>query len=138
MEQFVKVELIKELKNVSKKMKDETDPAKKIFYYSAAYGVVDRSMRYSFSKDLLLAQTILQVSYTAYTERLRAVSTGDRVIPLTMQQLDRTAELVGDLAEAFKKDGDVVEVLENIMVLSYMTSGPGYYLQTNGAFEGLI
>ncbi len=35
-------------------------------------------------------------------------------------------------------DESVYGVLENIMLLSYTATGPGYYLQVSGAFDGLI
>ncbi len=63
MEQYVKDELVKELRNVSRKMREEADPSKKVFFYSAAYGIVDRSMRYSFGKELLITNTILNSSH---------------------------------------------------------------------------
>ena len=138
MEGYVKKELVKELKNVSKRMLDEPELVKKLFYYSAAYGAVDRTMRYGFTKQLLMAHTILNVTYNAYKERLRAIAGGDSVVPLTIGQLDRTAELVRDLGDAFNKGIDVNGILADIMLLAYMSTGPGHYLNENGAFEGLI
>ncbi len=138
MELYVKNELVKELMNVSKKMLDDSEPAKKLYYYSAAYGIVDRTMRYEFSKQLLMAQTILNVTYNIYMERLKAIVGKDAVVPLTTAQLDKTAELVGRLGDAFDKDIDINDILENIMLLAYMSTGPGHYMNTNGMFDGLV
>ncbi|HOQ26301.1 MAG TPA: hypothetical protein PLF76_06155, partial [Methanomassiliicoccaceae archaeon] len=67
-----------------------------------------------------------------------AIAGGDAVVPLTIGQLDRTAELVRDLGDAFNKGIDVNGILADIMLLAYMSTGPGHYLNENGAFEGLI
>lgn len=138
MEQYIQTELVKELKNVSKQIKAEADPAKKIFLLSAAHGIADRSMRYNFSKDLLLTFAILNISYNTYIERLRALSSGDRMIPISQKQLDGTADLLDQLADAFKNNKSIYGILEDIMLLSFMSTGPGHYLVINGKLDGLI
>lgn len=138
MEINLKDELVKELLNVAEKMKHEPNPIKKVFYYSAAYGIVDRTMRYDFSKDLLLTYTVLNVTYNSYTERIKALRTGDQVVPLAVEQLDKVSDLVKDLAGALRDKGDITGILMDLNLLAYMATGPGHYMATNGSFNGMI
>lgn len=138
MEEYLKEELVKELRNVAKKMRDEPNPIKKIYYYSAAYGIVDRTMRYNFSKDLLLTFAILNLTYNGFIERVKAISGGDQVVPLTKEQLDKVTDRIDDLAMAFKNNEDVTSILMDLNLLAYMSSGPGHYMQMNGAFDDII
>ena len=43
-------------------MKKEEDAERKIYLFSAAYGIMGRSYRYDFSRDVLLAEVVLNQS----------------------------------------------------------------------------
>ena len=62
---YLKEELVNELKSVSRRMIEETDPSKKLFYYSAAYGITNRVMRFEFDEELLLVDALLTITYNA-------------------------------------------------------------------------
>jgi hypothetical protein len=48
-QEFFKKELVKELRLVEVLMKREENIEKKIYYFSAAYGITSRTYRYAFS-----------------------------------------------------------------------------------------
>lgn len=61
-----------------------------------------------------------------------ALRTGDRTVPLEVQQLERTADYLKELAAVFADDeGDPYGVLENIMLEAYKSTGPGHYMNLN-------
>lgn len=134
----LKKELAEELRNVADKMRHEPSPMKKIYIYSAAYGIVDRTMRYDFSKDLLLAFTVLNVTYNSLGERAKALQSGDQNVPLTIEQLNKAADLVDDLGGAFQNDDDIDGILKDIALLAYRSTGPGHYMDLNGSFDGML
>jgi len=55
--------LVEELKKVAKLMKDEPDPRKKLYYFSAAFGAVDRVIRVRYDRELSLVAQVLQYTY---------------------------------------------------------------------------
>ncbi|MDO9033868.1 MAG: hypothetical protein Q7U51_01515, partial [Methanoregula sp.] len=81
-ELFFRKELAKEIRNVSRLMKDETNVEKKLYYFSAAYGVASRTYRYSFTKNVLLAELVLQTSYSSIMDRIMRIKSGDVTVPL--------------------------------------------------------
>jgi len=132
---YLKEELVNELKSVSRRMIEETDPSKKLFYYSAAYGITNRVMRFEFDEELLLVDALLTITYNAVNTRLQIYLSGDRTVPVTPEILDGLAGCVKDLALAIDKDRQCYDILQRIMALSFLTTGPGYYMATKGQIE---
>ena len=79
---FFRRELAAELRRVENLMRRESSVEKKIYYFSAAYGITSRTFRYSFTKDYLLADFVLQGAYNLLTDRLNRLKAGDKTVPL--------------------------------------------------------
>jgi hypothetical protein len=129
---YLKEELVSELKSATKRMKEEADPSKKLFYFSAAYGMTNRVLRFDFSEELLLVDALLTITYNAVNTRLQIYLSGDRTIPITPEILDGLAECIDDLASAIDKDKPCYEILMRIITLSFLTTGPGHYMAIKG------
>ena len=130
---IMKKELVSELKRVSKLVKDEPDTRKKLYYYSAAYGITSRVMKFSFRGDLLLADMVLNQSYLMVTDRLNKVMGGDTTVELKPEVFSSLSNGVLELALAFEKEEPVQVALEKILITAYSTNGPGNYLKEKGA-----
>jgi hypothetical protein len=124
--------LVEELLNISKKMKSEHDLANKMFHFSAAFAICDRTIRLNYDRDLLLTSMVLQNSYNTILGRAQAASHGDPVIPIDVIDFDKLAEIVEELANDIKKDLPVYELLAQINEMTFKTTGPGYYMYING------
>lgn len=128
-EDFVRRELVEELRRVEAMIRQASTLEKKIFYFSAAYGITGRTFRYVFSKDVLIADIILQTAYTMLsTKGLNAV---DSTI-IDPELFDKICDNLRDLASAFESGGDVLGPLKNIATIGFTTTGPGYYLLKKG------
>ena len=79
---FFRKELIKEIKRVEALMKKEDNPEKKIYYLSAAYGATSRTFRYNFTRDVLLADFVLQACYNILMDRVHRIKTGDPTVQI--------------------------------------------------------
>ena len=66
-DKYFRKELVKELRFVEGLIKKEPSVEKKIYYFSAAYGITSRTYRYAFSKDVLLADYVLQTVHNLFT-----------------------------------------------------------------------
>ena len=133
--EFFKKELVKELRLVEALMKKEEDLDKKIYYFSAAYGITSRTYRYSFSKDVLLADLVLNNGYQTLLDRSQRLKVGDRSVLFEEIHFEKIEEGLRQLADAFEKDESILEPLENILTSVFSTSGAGNYLREKGTFK---
>jgi hypothetical protein len=125
---FFKSELVEELRYVANAMREETDIEKKIFIFSAAYGITSRTFRYVFSKDVLLADFVLTQVYELLTKRIEGMGV-EGSLPL---KLNRLSDELEDLAAGFEQDKNLVDPLKNILTIGYSVIGNGLYLEQKG------
>jgi hypothetical protein len=131
---FFKEELVKELREVARLMKSAKNPEKKIYYFSAAYGITSRTYRYSFSRDVLLADFVLNSSYQALMQRFKMMQAGDNNVVLDEKIFNALHKGLLMLADAFEEaKPQTQEALEQILTASFVSSGPGNYLREKGA-----
>jgi hypothetical protein len=134
-EQFFKKELVKELRLIATLMKKEDNMEKKIYYFSAAYGITNRTYKYSFSSDVLLADLVLNTSYQTLLDRFNRLKTGDTTVTLEEEHFKKIEEGLRLLADSFEKDESILEPLELILTTAFSTTGPGNYLREKGLLK---
>ncbi|MBP2029351.1 hypothetical protein J2755_000271 [Methanohalophilus levihalophilus] len=132
---FFRQELIKELRRIAIVMKKEDDPERKLYLFSASYGVAARTYRYSFSKHYLLAEFVLNTAYTAIGDRIQRIKSGDPTVEIAEEHFEKLQSAVASLADAFETDESVLEPLETILAIAFSTSGAGNYLKEKGMLE---
>lgn len=131
-DKFFKTELVKELRRIAITMKKEEDLERKLYIFSAAYGIVARTYRYSFSKHYLLAEFVLNNSYSAIGDRIQRIKSGDNTVEVDATHFEKLQVCVSLLADAFENDESVLEPLETILAIAFSTSGAGNYLKEKG------
>ena len=134
-ESFFKKELVKELRYVELLMKKDNDIEKKIYYFSAAYGITNRTLRYAFTPDYLLADLVLNSAYQGLVQRIGMLKSGDSTVQIEPAHFESIEQGLKDLADAFEKDTPILEPLETIFTASYSLSGPGNYLREKGMLK---
>lgn len=134
-EGFFKKELVKELRLVETLMKKEDSIEKKIYYFSAAYGITGRSYRYSFSEDVLLADLVLTTGYQALMDRFQRIRNGDTTVKLEETHFKKIEEGLRLLADAFEKDESILKPIEIILTATFSTQGAGNYLREKGLLK---
>ncbi|MGP8321125.1 MAG: hypothetical protein ACT6FE_02195 [Methanosarcinaceae archaeon] len=133
--EFFKKELVKEFRLVEILMKKEENADRKIYYFSAAYGITSRSYRYSFSKDVLLADLVLNAAYQALLDRSQRTKSGDITVLIEPIHFEKIEDGLRLLADAFENNESILEPLENILTSSFSTSGAGNYLREKGLLK---
>jgi hypothetical protein len=126
---FFRRELVQELRRVENLMRHESSVEKKIYYFSAAYGITSRTFRYSFTKDFLLADFVLQGAYNLLTDRLNRLKAGDKTVPLDDILFEEICDGLKLLADKVESKDNLQNVLETILTAAYVTTGPGNYLR---------
>jgi hypothetical protein len=129
-------EFVNELRHVSQKILEEEDVRKKIFYYSAAYGIARRLINSQYDPQINFLELILEVSYNTIRARIETIlQQQDLTVPIIEGFFDKLAENVNELALKIEKDEDTYKTLEKIAVLTHITTGNGYYLYTKGLIK---
>lgn len=130
-----KSELIDELRNVATYIKKESNLEKKIYYFSAAYGITERTFRYSFSSDILVADCVLHIAYNSLNQRMKMMKSGDTTVLLDEAIFNGISEGLLQLADAIEKNKPIQKALESIMTASYCATGNGNYLREKGLIQ---
>jgi hypothetical protein len=132
---FFKKELVTELRNVAGLMENEKNPEKKIYYFSAGYGITSRSYRYAFSNEILLADLVLNASYQTLFDRITRLKSGETTVPLDELTFTKIEEGLWDLAKALETGKPIQKALEQILTASFSVSSPGNYLKEKGMLK---
>jgi len=134
-EEFFKRELVEELRRVEALMRKEPSVEKKIYYFSGAYGITNRTYRYVFSREVLIADIILQNTYNMLKERLQLIKSGDRNVTPEEVIFDKICDGLRDLANSFESEKDIIEPLGIIAASAFAATGPGNYLREKGEIK---
>lgn len=126
--------LADELALIRKKMNSELDPMKKVYYYSAAYAMVQRifNLEPDSNHQLVLIHIVLSMSYNQIKERLNQIVLGNQLVTLPEDFFDKISLYLQQLEEKIRNNEDTYTILEKIAVLTYIADGNGYYLSQKG------
>jgi hypothetical protein len=130
---FFNKELADELRRVQNYVSHEPTLERKTYYFSAAYGITGRTFRYSFSKNVLLADFILTQVYNQLVQAIGQMKAGNPSIRLSEEHFEKICDLLGSLADKFEsKDDNIQSQLEDLLTIGFSTTGVGNYLAEKG------
>ena len=84
-------------------MKDTKDASGKLFYFSAIFGVFQRTYNIDYDEDLVFAHLIINATHQGFLQRLATIKQGDRVVMISDEQFNMLTDLSGELGEKFQK-----------------------------------
>lgn len=131
--------LAKEGRYAVTKMQEETQPAKKLFYFSVFFGEAQRILNWEWNRDLALIHMVTQHVHTQINTTMQ--------MPTLMQMApwaivyDKLTQVASDLAAYFEKtenDGsgeELCQILGRFAEIAYVVSGNGSYLYEKGSFK---
>lgn len=125
--------ITEEIRFVVSKMDESQIPEQKLYYFSGIYSVIQRILNFECDPDLIGLHLVLHNTYDAFNARYQAIlKGGERLIPLEEIHFQKLSKLSRELAQKMEKKQDMSETLKKFAVLSYSTTGNGYYLRTKG------
>jgi len=125
--QSFKKYVLDELSFVIAKMNQESDPMRKIYYYSGVRSIFERAARYHFDGELLIAHMVTDASYQMIVDRVKHIKAGDVTIPITENSLKELTEALSTLKKAIEDDMPVYPAAKCIIEIAYVATGPGFY-----------
>ena len=127
--------LVQELRFVASKMGEVQDAASKLYYFTAAYGKIQRVINETPhpEPELVFVQFVLNAAYNAINARAQAMAHGmETPVSIPPNLFDRLQSALGELATAIQSGESTHECLQTIVNLAYSTTGNGYYLFMKG------
>jgi hypothetical protein len=127
---------IDELKYVSGQMQKTENPEEKLYYFSAVHGMAQRILNFEFDPELTFIHQVTQTAYTQIQQRIGLAKSGqDTAIRMPDQLFTILTELVREMASRIEQGEPTYPVLEKMTVLTYATTGNGYYLFQKGQLK---
>lgn len=130
--------IVDEFNYVAKEMQATDDPFKKMFLFSATYGIIQRLINVEYDPHLIYIHLVLQTTYERINSRLNSLVSGmDKAIDFPDVIFDKLPDIVIQLAEQIHSCSQIGinNKLEEIATLSYLTTGNGYYLFQKGLLK---
>ena len=128
--------LVKEINYAVKQMNESSDAEEKLYYFSAVYGVVLRIFNLEYDSDLVYAHFILNETHKAFMGRLQAIlKGGEKTVPLREEHFKKLGAITKEFGKRIEKDEDISDTLKKFAILSYTTTGNGYYLLQKGLLK---
>ena len=128
--------IVNEFKFAVKNMRETDHPAQKLYFYSAAYGAVNRVFNIEFDPTLVHIFYILEASYNSINFMTQRILKGEeKSIMLPNELFDHLADAIEDLSNKIAKDGDIYPTLQKIANIAYSATGNGHYLYRKGVFR---
>jgi hypothetical protein len=133
-----KQKIIEEINYVVPKLEDSTmHPVKRVYYQSAVHGVIYKVFNIEYDPNLIVLHNILQSTYQAFSTRIgRQMSGHDPSVELTEEFFQRLAQYFNELSRLMANDqaegADVLPLIKKLSILTYATTGNGYYLYEKG------
>ncbi|MCX6676973.1 MAG: hypothetical protein NTU95_03390 [Methanothrix sp.] len=134
-EDFFRKELVEELRRVESLIRQTPSLDKKIYYFSATYGITGRTYRYSFSSEVLIADILLQSVYNMMTERLNLIKAGNPTVDPDIKIFEKICDGLRDLANSLETKESIQGPLETITSAGFSLTGPGNYLKEKGDLQ---
>jgi len=127
--------LVEELNLVAGKMEDSATGEEKLYYFSAAYSMVQRVFNIEYDPDLVFIFLILRETYNAMNSRIQAMKGGEGLLTLKQEHFLKLTEYTKEFASLLKANKDVVDTLKKFVILLYSTTGNGHYLVQKGLLK---
>ncbi len=121
--------LVSEIAYVRRRMAEAKSPERKVYYYSAIYGMIDRTMRQEYDKQLVFAHFVINSTYNVIFSQMQSIKGG--LVPIELDP-DFFTKLDVELASLQshmenKQDDDIYIDLESIVALAWSITGGGFY-----------
>jgi type I restriction-modification system DNA methylase subunit len=128
--------LVDEIAYVTSKMETEEEPVQKLFHFSGIFGLIQRIYNLEYDPDLVFAHFVLSEIHKIFNARIHAIRDArDTVVPLWPDQFEKLTNACKELAKRVEKDKNFDQVLKDLVILAYTTTGNGYYLFEKGVLK---
>lgn len=133
---YLQKKMVEEMRYALKKMREEKDERKKLYYFSGIYAVIQRVYNFEYDPQLVFIHHVLEDTYRVISNRLMMIAQGDTTAMLADGVIDKLHTYTSQIVDKIERDEDgICDLLQKIIILGYTTSGNGYYLYEKGIIK---
>jgi hypothetical protein len=121
------------------RMQQETQPARKLYYFSVFFGEAVRALNFEWDRDLALIQMVTQQAYNQINSQMPLLG---MTIPIDARIVyNQLTQVAADLASYFEKTDDettrmeLYQILARLAEVAYVAGGNGAYLYEKGLIK---
>jgi len=131
--------LVSELKHTEALCRKTSTPEEMLYYFSSAFGIINRIMNFEFNPTLIFMHQVLQGAHQGFTNRMntpRTVNT-ESFMGTPPEMFGKLLDYFSGMLAALEKgdDAGIYAALEKISVITYATTGNGFYLYITGTLK---
>lgn len=128
--------VVSEINYIVEKMEDTDDFVQKLYYFSGIHGMLQRIFNLEYHPELIFAFFVFKSTHEALITRYHAIEKGgDSSVLLYEEHVDGLIALSEEFVEKFKNKENFDSTLKKIIVLSFSTTGNGFYLMQKGVLK---
>ena len=125
-----------ELERVEEMCGKASTPEEMLYYFSAAYGIINRVMNFHCEPSLVFMHQVLQAAHQAFQNRLSSPRNpnSESFMGTPAELIEKLMMYFRGLREAFEGKDEIAiwRALEKFSNLTYATTGNGFYLYQTG------
>jgi hypothetical protein len=125
--------LTKDIEFATDRMIAETSPDRKLYYFSAIYGMTNRILNINYDPHLAFIDFVMTAVYNLMAPNILASRAGQVSWTVPADFWERLARFTLELNQNIRDDREVFGTLQKIANLAYVTTGNGYYLLQKGS-----
>lgn len=131
-----RMKIVDEINFVIKMMNSSQNISQKLFYFSGVHALIHRIFNQDFDEDLIVMHLVLHNTHGSFMNRFKVFEQGaDRTVEVNDKQIEGLTASLKELAEAIEKKANIENILKKFIVLSYSTTGNGFYLLQKGILK---
>jgi len=130
--------IVNEFRRIAELMKNTKDISKKLYFFSATYGIVHRIFNIEFDDTLVCIHVVLNATYNLISARANNIRQSiDAAIDLPQDLFESLQERIVELSDNIenKNEHEIFKNLQKISKIAYVTTGNGYYLYLQGKLQ---
>jgi hypothetical protein len=127
--------LVEEFAYAAKMMKENQFAELKLFYFSSTYGALSRIFNLQYDPQLIFMHLVLNNAYGNINTRIQAIKGGEGIIQFPEEYFEKLTGYVEKLASQIERNEDTYKTLEEIALLTFLTTGNGFYLFQKGILK---
>jgi len=127
--------IVKEINYVVNQMEQCSTEEEKLYYFSGVHSMIQRIFNLEYDSELVYAHFILSEAYNAFLQRLGAIKAGQTLILLSEEHFRKLITITKELAKKIEEKKNIDSTLKKLALLSYTTTGNGYYLFQKGLLK---
>ena len=130
-----KQRLANEYRYAAERMREEKEPARKLFYFSVFFGEAQRVLNWEWDKDLALIYMVTRQVHNQVNQMTQSPAL--MMLPINGAAVnEKLTEAAGDLASIFEKPHaskeELYSILSQLSEIAYIVTGNGSYLYEKG------